>query len=308
MKNTLILAAYFNNPHFISLQHQAFKLFVQDEYDFTVLDDSTEDVKSILTGKRARDEILSECHRLGVNHLAVPQTIHAYKRHGGYTPDENATIDHPTERHQAIFAWLFEQHKNLGFDQYKTLVLLDADVLVKQPINFSTYMDHDIIGTFRDQDIKLPLGKFDDRLFPPHVKEIDGQTIRFLTIYITLFNMQKVSNLETLNIGTWPHTDTGGRTYFFLRDNPQYSRYFLHERHDSEHRIDVISKDPNFTAENAEFIHYRAGSNWLYEQADYYREKLNRMLQHYIPALATNITPADRELRSRDGEHVLVKR
>lgn len=307
MKNTLFVATYHNNPHFIEYQFRSFQKFVQDEFEFAVLDDSEDTTRSILSGNLAREDIRNECVKWGAKHIAVPQSIHAYYSQGGYVPDENPTTHHPTERHQACIRWLFKNYRQLGFDQYKTMVLLDADVFIKQPINISQYMEYEIIGTGRTQAIDLPLGQFPDKMFPPRVKAINGTVINFLTLYIMLINLEKVNNLETMDIGSWPATDTGSKTNFFIKDNPQYVCSYLNERHDSEYRIDVISKSNNYTADSAEFIHYRAGSNWLYESTDYYREKLNRVLKRYLPDIAPNIPNTQQEFRSRDGEHILRK-
>lgn len=305
MKNTLFISTYFNNPHFIELQFKSLKKFVKDEYDFAVLDDSEDDTRSIISNNLAREEIRNECNRFNINYIQVPQSIHAYYSQGGYVPDENPTVHHVTERHQALIRWLFKNYRSLGLDQYKTLALMDADAFIKKDINMSEYMSHDIIGTWRRQDIILPLGKFSDKMFPEKVKQLDRTTIEFFTLCLMFINLQKVNNLETMDIGSWPETDTGSKTNFFMKDNPQYTYAYLYDKHDSEFRIDLLSKNETANGDECEIIHYRAGSNWLSENSNYYREKLNRMLKTYLPDLATDNVESQHNLRSRDGEHLL---
>ena len=141
MKNTIFLATYFNNPQFIEWQAKSFKKFVEDEYDFTVLDDSQDSTRSIISNGSARDEIRNEAAKHGAGYIQVPQSIHAYESQGGYVPNINPSVEHPTERHQALIRWLFRNNKSLGFDQYKTMVLLDSDVFIKVPINIRQLHD-----------------------------------------------------------------------------------------------------------------------------------------------------------------------
>ena len=307
MKNTAFVATYYNNPHFIELQAKTLSKYVEDSYDFFVLDDSEADTKSILTNNLARDEIKAECLKYGAIYTPIPQTIHQYMRNGGYVPNESPTTHHPTERHQALMRYLLTNPKKLKIDKYKHLVLMDADVFFKQPISVEAYMTHDIIATHRIQDIKLPLSEHHPAMFPPRVRELDGKTINFFTFFIMFVNLQRVTNLHSIDVGSWPATDTGSKSNFFITDNPQYSYKWLNERHVGEVRIDVVSKSDDFDEFGAEFVHYRAGSNWLYESSDYYKAKLHRMLKRYLPDLAKPEWDIHQDLTSRDGEHSLKK-
>jgi hypothetical protein len=307
MKNTLFIATYFNNAHFIELQSKCFQKYIEDDYDFAVINDSEDNTKSILSGNSSNSDIQEACAKFSVKHIRVPQSIHAYYSQGGYVPNENPTVDHPTDRHQAVIRWLFKNYKELGFDQYKTLALLDADVFFKQKTNISNFMEYDIIGTGRSQAIKLQLGSFPDKMFPQKVKDINNKTINFLTFFILFINIQKINNLEALDVGSWPGTDTGAKSSFFIQENQQYTHSYLNDRHVSEYRIDVVSKSNLFDEDSAELIHFRAGSNWLYEGKDYYNAKLNKMLKRYLPEFCTNDYVQHTDLVSRDGEHTVKK-
>lgn len=308
MKNTLFIATYFNNPHFIDLQVKSFKKFVQDEYDFAVIDDSDANTVSLLSGQRASDEIRNECSKYGVRHIAVPQSVHAPISQGGLVPLDNefAGIHHPTVRHQAVLRWIFDNHRSLGFDQYQTLVLLDADMFFKQPVNMKQYMeDYDMMGSWRDLLITqehLALNSSDE------VRNMLGTKFKHFTLCLLLINMQTVKNLETFNNASFARvTDTGGKTKYFIEGNHQYKFNFMKDFNSQEYRLDFFSKTTTIQDE-AEIIHYRGGSNWDYQTKDYYYEKLYRMLKRFAPDLCPpEWKSVGHDLASRSGEHVFKK-
>jgi hypothetical protein len=331
VKKTLFLATYFNNPHFIKIQAALFDKFIEDDYEFAVVDDSGDSTRSIVSNDLARSEIACECSNVGARHIMVPQSIHAHFRDGGYVPDPETyhapDINHPSNRQQAVLRWLLANHKNMGLDQYKTLVLMDADIFIKKPMKISEYMDADFIGTGRRQFIDLPTDQ-PSRFFTDKVRSINKSHITFYNCCLLFINMCKVTNLETMDIGTWPGTDTGSKTNFFIRENPQYNFMFLSNLLGLETRIDVLSKNnepwlemdenlnpvrgdnhpsPSVVTSQAEFdyaeiIHYRAGSNWSYESPEFYKAKLNRLLKKYIPGLGFSFDDVDGSIVSRYGD------
>ncbi len=305
MKKTAFVSTYYNNAHFIELQSKCLSKNILDSYDFIVLDDSEDDTKSLLTNKNSNQEIIEECEAYGARHIRVPQSIHAYESQGGYVPNHNASTNHPTERHQAVLRWLFKNYKALGLNDYEYLALTDADVFIKKPLKMEDYIEYDIIGTGRTQTIDLPLGKFPDKMFSNRVKTLNGKTIYFFTFFIMFFNLKKIKNLSEIDVGSFPGTDTGSQSHFFIQDNRQYVFSFLNERHDSDVRIDIASKSNNFDADSAELIHYRAGSNWSYESSDYYKAKLNLMMKKYMPEFASEAYQVSSPIKSRDGYHII---
>jgi hypothetical protein len=85
---------------------------------------------------------------------------------------------------------------------------------------------------------------------------------------------------------------------------------------DKMYQVDFFAKEPSIingnlprtesSDESAEFIHYRAGSNWDYQSIQYYNEKMRRMFNKYIPCINVNIPKPKNDLKSRDGEHVFL--
>jgi hypothetical protein len=317
MKTTLFIATYFNNAHFIEHQVNSFKTFVKDDYDFSVIDDSTDSVKSLLTENLSRNDIISECQKYGVGYIPVPQTVHALIENGGLIVKDAPHIDphHPTERHQACLRWIFNNYKQLGFDQYKYLVLLDADMFFRKPISISEYMEgYDMAGSHREQTVNL--SSLDaDRLsrIPDEIRRMDGQKLDFFTLCLLFINMQTVKNLETIDNRSFRIiTDTGGRTKKFIDDNPQYKFLFLKDWNSAEYRVDFFSKEgpraPDGTENSPELIHYRGGSNWDYQSRDYYSEKLYRLFKKYIPEIEISYKyKADHDVISKSKEHIFSK-
>ncbi len=301
MKNTLFVSTYYNNPAFIELQLKSFTKFVEDDFDFIVIDDSTDSTKSLVTGNLVKEEFHNECKKLGIKFYEVPQNIHATHSNGGLVPD-GLPANHPTERHRACLHWIFKNNKLLGFDQYKTVVLTESDLFIKKPINISNYMDgYDIIGTGRT-NTRLVKETNTTQYWPEQIKDINEITIDFLTMYLTFFNTQKIKNLEEINIGGFAGTDTGGQSHFFFANNPEYKKLFLKIGNNKDDQLDFFSKEQPSEYES-EFIHYRGGSNWDHQSIDYYNEKLNRLFKKYIPEFHKNNSTLKSNLTSRDGEH-----
>ena len=63
----------------------------------------------------------------------------------------------------------------LGFDQYKTVVLMDADMFFKKPINISEYMeDYALLGSWREQVIKYSHPLY---VPPEDIKQLTGKRV-----------------------------------------------------------------------------------------------------------------------------------
>jgi len=217
----------------------------------------------------------------------VPQSVHNFIDLGGLVrrDDPNINLHHPTERHQAVLRYILNNYKKLGFDQYKTVVLMDADMFFKKPINISEYMeDYDMLGSWREQDTFIPADNHSD-----DIVALAGKHIKFFTLCLLFINMEKLKDcLETLDNRSYIKvTDTGGRTHRFIEENPQYKFGFLKDFNSGEYRVDFFSKTTTIQ-DDAEIIHYRAGSNWSLENIVYYKAKLNNMLKRFLPEFAHN--------------------
>lgn len=306
MKNTLIISTYFNNSHFMELQQKTFKKFIQDEFDFAVIDDAADHTMSLLSNTSARLDTINECRRLDIRYIEVPQSVHKFVEDGGLVKNDNPNInlDHPTERHQAVLRYILNSYKTLGFDQYKTLVLMDADMFFKKPINILEYMeDFDMMGSWREQVFSTShlQGKHSDEF-----KQMVGKTIKFWTLCLLFINMDKVKDnlFEMDNRSYHGVSDTGGRTHKFIENNPQYKFEYLKDFNSGDYRVDFFSKT-TMSQDEAEIIHYRGGSNWSLENISYYKAKLNNMLKRFLPEFATTDETLIQDVVSANKEHII---
>lgn len=314
MKNTLFVSTLYNGFHFISLQAKTFQKFVQDEYDYCVVDDADHDTRSLLTGNLASEDNKKECEAYGVRHIPIPQSIHRLERDGGLIPNDSPNIHHTTERHSSLLKYILLNHKALGFDQYKTVVLLDIDMFIRKPVNISEYMeDYDMLGAGREQTFNISALSPDQRSqISRESIDMDGQKIHFYTMCLLFINMAKINNLETFDNRSYRAiTDTGAHSHIFIKNNPQYKFGFLKDWNSGEYRCDFFSKHPprdqSGNETEPEILHYRAGSNWSAETKQYYFEKLHRMLDRYLPEFAQKYIEIDNDVTSSNGEHTLLK-
>lgn len=289
----------------MELQLNSLKQFVEDDFELVVMDDSEDNIKSLLSTNRARDEIKNEASRLGLRYIQVPQNVHANVSDGGLVPN-GLPANHPTERHRAHLHWIFKNHRNLGFDKYDTFVLIESDMFVKKPLNVSSYMEnYDLMGPGR-KNVRITKKEGPDQLWPDELKDVAEVTFSFFPMYMLFVNMKTVHNLDILNIGGFAGTDTGGQTGLFIRNNPNYKCCFMDIGSNKNYQIDFFSKE-SASDEDAEFVHYRAGSNWDHQSIGYYSEKLNRLLKHFVPSLTFALPEPTQDLSSRDKEHTFVK-
>ena len=287
MKNTLIISTYFNNSHFIELQQKTFQKFIQDDFDFAVIDDAADHTQSLLSNTSARLDTINECRRLNIRYIEVPQSVHNFVDLGGLVrrDDPHINLNHPTERHQAVLRFLLNNYKKLGFDQYKTLIMTDADMFFKKPINISEYMeDYDMLGSWREQATFVPEENHSDEIVA-----LGGRHIKFFTLCLLFINMEKLKDClgELDNRSYIRVTDTGGRTHRFIEKHPEFKFGFLKDFNSSDYRVDFFSKTTTIQ-DDAEIIHYRAGSNWSIENMIYYKAKLNNMLKRFLPDFVDN--------------------
>lgn len=305
MKKTLFLATYFNNPHFIAFQKLSFHKFIDGIFDFAVLDDSASDTISLISQRKSEEEIPEQCKLNGVQHIKVPQSIHAPISEGGLVPEYNffAGIHHPTVRHQAVLRWLFDNYKSLSFNQYETVVLMDADMFFYKKINIKQYMENfDMLGSWRDMFFTQELI---NRNPTPEIQGLLNTRIVHYTLCLLFINMETINNLETFDNGSFAKiTDTGGRTKYYIINNPQYNFGFINCGHIKEYQVDLFDKgDP---IKDPPILHYRGGSNWSYETQDFYIQKLNRIWEKYIPEFYQSHLEIKHNVISQNKEHIIL--
>jgi hypothetical protein len=305
MKNTVFISTYYNNPHFIELQKKIYNHFIDDDFDFVVINDAGKDTKSLISGELSEKEIKNECSNQKIRHVRVPQDVHATISNGGLVPD-GFPVDHPTERHRACFHWILKNIKNLGFNEYKNMVIIESDIFPTKKINISNYMEnYDIIGPGKI-NFSLTRKFSQDQYWPKEIDHLNEINIKFFCMYMFFVNLKTVRNIDEIDIGGFAGTDTGGKTFFFMENNPNYRYLILNIGNNRDYQVDLFSKGIA-SDDNSEFVHYRAGSNWDLQSIEYYQEKINRMIKRYIPLFNFGNKKLNKDLLSRDKEHVFYK-
>lgn len=315
----LFTSTYYNNPAFIELQLKSLKLFLTEEFIFLVMDDSATDTVSMIDGSPAEQAIKAECERLGVQYAKVPQHIHTNKSKGGLVPD-GAPAGHPTERHRACLHWILQNNKTIGWDNYDYVMLSESDLLLRKPVEIHKLMIdgiRTIAGTGRKKyEVNRTIG--DDAEWPTEHAGKMQVTIDFFTMYLLIFRMhhhpklhcQPIKNIETMDIGGFGGTDTGGKTSLLLAQLQKSDYHFIEIAGNTDYQVDffknvdIFNEHQNFE-ETAQFVHYRGGSNWDYQSQEYYWEKFYRMLKQYVPELydASTARHSATNLTSRDKQH-----
>ena len=300
---TLYIASYYNAPHFIAVQKELLSKYSVD-IDFVVANDADDTVPSLLSPTLAKEDIEKECNRLGVRHVRVPQSVHLCKSEGGLVPN-GFPCSHPTERHRACLHWILRNHKIINENNCELFVLSDTDLFPTKFLDFKEYMeDLDILGTGRRHHVVRTYeeGQYwpDDDI--PEMSDVKEMDVDHLTMYIFMADLRKVLNLESMDIGGFAGTDTGGKSHFFLKEN-NYRYKFLECGRDFENQAMPIAKS-GASETNLDFIHILAGgSNWDYQSLEYYKEKIRRILLKYIPELTPVFEPCNQDLESKDGQH-----
>lgn len=300
----LIITTHYNNPEFIRLQNESFNYFVCDggHMDFVVSDDSTPEVISLVDGKSIGNKIKEECDKFGLKCVKIPQSIHQNISKGGLVPDGLPT-NHPTERHRATLHYILQNLDQFthSYDEYDMLVITESDALIRKDVFlFDFIKDYDIIGTGRRTTVHKTNDP--DQYWLPELGDAASVDIDFFTMYLLMVNLKTVKNINQLDIGGFGGTDTGGKSFLFLKQNPEYRYKLMSISGNKEYQLDFFHNNSD-SEENAEFVHYRGGSNWDHQSIDYYKEKLNRMLKTFVPQLYKGQQTHQQNLTSRDGEH-----
>lgn len=282
----LILTTAFNRPDFIELQHKLFAKFLQDEYEFLVINDANT--------PQMQEDIKKTCHRLHIPCHQVPQSIHdePYLLRG---PDDN--YNNPNVRHCNSVQWAWN-----NFFSYHDgpVMIIDSDMFLIRPFSIEkTLKDVHFAGIF--------WGTTDMQT---------GEPYSYLWLALILLNNPFLPEKDTIcfNCGLLPNTqaicDSGGWTYFYLnkfknllklhnlgylqghhffcpyRYAPVESQNFDHlsaneitqnlqKRGFTQNEISLILKKP-YTIEllgDNHFLHYRAGTNYEKYSDEFISEK-----------------------------------
>lgn len=283
----LVITHAYNRPDFIEWQYRTFKKFLKDDYEYIVFNDGpTEKLSS---------EIEKVCQDLEIRCERIPQEIHQWpylKR--DVWEDRNC----PSVRTANAVQYSYDI---LALDHEGIVAFFDSDMFLIREFSISRYLqDGDLAGVAQ-------------------WRGSEG-VVKYLWNGIMFFNMETLPNKNTLNFNCGSilgnHTDTGGYTYYYLRDNPEAKLRFMVDQldftdgefilnsYDGEKRefldedqafkkikspevIAFLSERPDDVQFFLDFaiLHYRRAGNYHGKSHKYHKEKteqLSRFLESIL--------------------------
>ena len=242
-----IYTAVVNRPQFIPLQAQTFTKFLQNDFDFTVLDDSID--------KEMTAQIKKVCAESGVNYHKIPTEIQQIAR-----PNPGVFIGS-----YACAAGLQWAYNTLFQQGHEKILWLDSDMFLYDFLNVEEYLENCAIsGLPQSRDhVKY----FWNGLLFFNMKNLKGTPIDFFP--------QPVDGIPT---------DVGGAFYYFFKKHPEFLiKPIIHTSHlrkETVRRLPLWAREDYRLEFNIEllmdkFLHYGSGTNWPHYPAtdDYLTEK-----------------------------------
>lgn len=243
-----IFARYFGQPEFIKYQNDFFKKNLQDEYEFIVIEESN----NVISAAEIRDE----CKRNGVTCIHIPRS--EFECPKLTIKDTYVALSSPSFECCVSIQYIYDQYvascKN-------TCLILDNDIFLISPFSIEKYL-----GSASFAYVNQEKGVFPN-------------STSYMLANFLILNPLRMPEKERLdfNMGTilGNNTDSGGYTYFYLRDYKDLGRTIpiknLHETN-SLLKEQFIDRCPQlFTSEKWRshyfidkevFLHIRMGSNW----------------------------------------------
>lgn len=259
----LIITHAFNRPDFIEYQAKTFKKFLKDEYEFVVFNDAKDPAIS--------EQIQDTCKRLKIPCINIPQSIQKNV--------EWASIRTANSIEYSL--------KKAGFDHDGIIFIIDSDMFLIKPLNIKNFLgDYELYGN----------------------RQCNGDIV-YLWNGLLLMNMATLPNTRTMSFSPLPikgkSLDTGGHLYYYLTNNPSiklktYGDIHINQLPKNYAELKalgfdditcgfIINSDSNdthcmqFHADN-NFLHYRAGGNWMHKDSDYHATK-SAYLFNYLDAI-----------------------
>jgi len=245
-----------NRPDLIELQMRSFKKYLQEDFTFTILNNSkfdrmhqyagTEDICrkwGIETHDVEKDQdLINRCN-------AIEKSCTVFNHRGSWSNPNCAGL------YAACYVWEKYLIKEDG-----PVCLLHPDVFLEQPVKLTDYLQ------------RSPL------CFIPQSRPNLGGV--HMHDALVLADMPRVPDAQDINWwGSYVNgiaTDIGGQTFFYLQAHPDLHPVFIQQFykgdlpdvdfHPAEHEIFAVDDKPIA-------LHYLRGSNWNYRSEEYHVKK-----------------------------------
>jgi hypothetical protein len=272
--STVIVSCHVND-FYISLQHQSFKRFCKDPYEFIVFNDAKDNPDLVTFGEVFANKVQKTCESLGIQHVRIPQHLHANRSlvfPVAYTEKD----DHYVSR-CALASQFSMNYVRREFPHAKFFVLIDSDMIMVKPFSVSEFLGDDAMAGVNQS--RGHLEYFWNGLF--------------------LCNLHSCEKLETFS---WEagkvegvSVDVGGHNALYLRDTSTRFKNILCEHFTEPQGLPLMEAFANIDTDmkptpcylNKELlldrciVHIRGGGNWSYMKRGYL-EACCAVLQEFL--------------------------
>ena len=252
-----------NRLDFIDLQLQSFHKHLKGSFDYTVFNNARYDI----TGGADYDGIHRTCEHAGVRVIDIPRDMELVGRcqaiEAGPVLAPSGQYANANVAHAYALRWAWE---NVISKEKGPILILDSDVFLVQPVDLE-----EALGSH--QLLNIADGK-------PRPAEPD-RPILYMWPTFVLANMDTLPDAETLNwwcgrIEDVP-VDVGGQTYHYFQAHPDLDVVNLRHLHsyyldESSCEVHPANYDEFYIGETI-ILHYRSGSNWNHQTAEFHRKK-----------------------------------
>jgi hypothetical protein len=260
--STVIVSCHVHD-FYISLQHQAFKRFFKDPYEFIVFNDARDTPDLVTFGDVFADKVQTTCESLGIQHVRIPQHLHA-SRSLVFPVAYTESDDHYVSR-CALASQFAMNYVRREFPLAKFFVLIDSDMIVVKQFSVSDFLQHDDVAG---------------------VKQSRGH-LEYMWNGLFLCNLHSCEKLETFS---WEagqiegvSVDVGGHNALYLRDTNARVKNISCEHFTEPQGFPLLEAfaniddhlKPSSSYLNKELlldrciVHIRGGGNWSYMKRGY---------------------------------------
>jgi hypothetical protein len=246
-------------PDFVVLQIHSFNKYLQEPFEFTVFNVANFDMFSRSTLNSNYNEIHRICGAYGIKCIDVERDQALVNKHQGYEPvqifSQWGELGNPCIACAYPLCWGWD---NFICKQNDPVLILDSDMFLLKPSKFSPVLEkHHICYVPQNSD-----------------------NIEYMWNGIILTNPAIIPDSSTINWfcgnikGNIP-VDVGGQTYRYLETHTELSTLYIGQENvwDDPELNFHPSDYQTLWIENNPVLHYRRGSNWLYRDEEYHRNK-----------------------------------
>lgn len=243
-----LFAHYFGQPEFIKYQHLLFEKNLLDEYEFVVFEDAHD--------SKTSEKIRKECEKYGITYIHIPRSV--FENPKLPINDWYISLGAPSFQCCVATQYIYDHYV---IPSNNICLILDNDIFLLSPFSIEQFLEKASFG------------------YVCQLKKEMGAPIHYMLPNFILFNPPLMPDKEKLdfNMGTilGTHTDSGGHTFFYLRDHHSLGKeipcYHLWN-HSTPLKTAFISKCPllfsssewgsHYFLKEETFLHIRMGSNW----------------------------------------------